>query len=255
MSAQIVCDTQDHVALIQLQRPEKKNALSTAMYAALADAFAAAQADTSVRVILIQGSATCFTAGNDLQDFLQQPPAGESAPVFRFLQAIATAQLPVVAAVAGPAVGIGTTMLLHCDLVYAAANARFQLPFVSLGLVPEAASSVLFPALVGYQRAAEYLLLGQPFDAHQAQHMGLVNAVIDAEGLLAHAMRVARQLAALPPGSLRASKNLLKRAQHTLVQDALHSEGAEFRARLAMPEAHEALRAFMEKRPADFSRF
>ncbi len=255
MSAPIVCDTQDHVALIQLQRPEKKNALSTAMYAALADAFAAAQADASVRVILIQGSATCFTAGNDLQDFLQQPPAGESAPVFRFLQAIATAQLPVVAAVAGPAVGIGTTMLLHCDLVYAAPNARFQLPFVSLGLVPEAASSVLFPALVGYQRAAEYLLLGQPFDAHQAQDMGLVNAVIDAEALLAHAMRVARQLAALPPGALRASKNLLKRSQHTQVQDALHIEGAEFRARLAMPEAHEALRAFMEKRPADFSRF
>ena len=155
----------DRILRIELDRAERKNAITADMYRALADALAAAESDAQVRVVLVHGKPDCFTAGNDLKDFLERPPAGENSPVFQFLRGISTATKPLVAAVGGPAVGVGTTMLLHCDFVYAAPNARFQMPFVTLGLVPEAASSLLLPMLAGYQRAAELLLLGKPFTA------------------------------------------------------------------------------------------
>src|SRR5512141_1138899 len=181
----IITETKDGIARIEIDRPEKKNALTAAMYQALADAIKAAEADARVRVLLIHGKTDLFTAGNDLQDFLDNPPRDDNRPVFQFLYGISQAQKPIVAAVAGAAVGIGTTMLLHCDLVYAAPNARLQLPFVNLGLVPEAGSSLLLPALAGYQRAAELLLLGEPFDAHKAKEIGLVTEVVPESELFA----------------------------------------------------------------------
>jgi enoyl-CoA hydratase/carnithine racemase len=180
MTDLILTETRDRIARIEINRPDKKNALTVAMYRAMADAVAAAEADPQVRVILIHGRADCFCAGNDLKDFLEQPPHGEGAPVSQFLQRIAVAKKPLIAAVGGPAVGIGTTMLLHCDLVYAAPETRFQLPFVTLGLVPEAASSYLLPKIAGYHRAAELLLLGKPFTAQAALAAGIVTEIIAA---------------------------------------------------------------------------
>lgn len=255
MSEHILTRTQDRVAAIELNRADKKNALTAEMYAAMADAVIAAEADPQVRVTLIHGKADCFTAGNDLKDFLERPPAGEDSPVFRFLQAISTAKKPVVAAVAGPAVGIGTTMLLHCDFVYAAPNARFQLPFVPLGLVPEAGSSLLLPMIAGYQRAAELLMLGRPFTAEKAMAAGIVTEVVAEDRLLAHAMEVAAAVAALPPSSLRATKALMKKRNAPQLAQAMQDEGGEFRARLSSPEAKEAMTAFFEKRKPDFSKF
>ncbi|MDP2639165.1 MAG: enoyl-CoA hydratase-related protein, partial [Betaproteobacteria bacterium] len=191
----ILSETKDGIARIEIDRPDKKNALTAAMYQAMADAIHAAEADSSVRVLLIHGKPGLFTAGNDLQDFLDHPPRDDQRPVFQFLYAISQAQKPIVAAVAGAAVGIGTTMLLHCDLVYAAPNARLQLPFVNLGLVPEAASSLLLPALVGYQRAAKLLLLGEPFSAQKAKEIGLVTDVVPEDRLFDTAMAQAKKLA------------------------------------------------------------
>ena len=180
----IITENRDGILRIEINRPDKKNALTAAMYQAMADALKAAEADSKVRVVLIHGKSDLFTAGNDLQDFLDNRSRDENRPAFQFLRNISRAQKPIVAAVAGAAVGIGTTMLLHCDLVYAAPNARLQLPFVNLGLVPEAASSLLLPALVGYQRAAELLLLGEPFSAQTAKEIGLVTAVVPEDVLL-----------------------------------------------------------------------
>ena len=177
----IEVSTEGGVATIAFARPEKKNAITAAMYAAMADGLVAAAVDPSVRVVMIQGSADCFTAGNDLQDFIANPPQGEESPVFRFLHAIAGFAKPIVAAPCGVAVGVGTTLLLHCDLIYAGDNARFSTPFTQLGLCPEAASSLLLPAVAGWQRAAEKLMLGEPFDAAEAQAMG-VPCVVRARG-------------------------------------------------------------------------
>ena len=255
MSDHILTRTQDRIAILELNRAEKKNALTAGMYAAMADAVTAAEADPQVRVILIHGKADCFTAGNDLKDFLERPPAGEDSPVFRFLQAIAGAHKPLMAAVAGPAVGIGTTMLLHCDFVYAGTNARFQLPFVPLGLVPEAGSSLLLPMISGYQRAAELLMLGRPFSAEKALAAGIVTEIVPEAELLEYAMDAAAGVAALPPSSLRATKSLMKKRMAAPLAQAMQDEGGEFRARLSSPEAREAMTAFFEKRKPDFSRF
>jgi len=255
MSAHVLTDTKDRIARIELARLDKKNALTAEMYQAMADALAAAENDAQVRAVLIHGKPDCFTAGNDLKDFLERPPHGESSPVFQFLQRISTAKKPIVAAVGGVAVGIGTTMLLHCELVYAAPNARFQMPFVPLGLVPEAGSSYLLPALAGYQRAAELLLLGQPFGADKALAAGLVTGVVPEAELLDTARNVARALAALPPASVRATKALMKRRHAKAVAEQMAEEGSLFRERLASPEAKEAMSAFLEKRKPDFSRF
>lgn len=255
MTANIVVETKDRVARIEIARPEKKNALTLEMYAALADALAAAETDTQVRAILIHGAPDCFCSGNDLKDFLERPPHGEDAPTWRFLRGIASATKPIVAAVGGPAVGIGTTMLLHCDLVYAAPNTRFQLPFVPLGLVPEAASSLLLPMLAGYQRAAELLLLGQPFNSAKALAAGLVTEIIPGTELLEYGRDAAAGIAALPAASVRAAKALMKGRYAKAVADTMVEELTLFRDRLASPEAKEALTAFFEKRKPDFSKF
>lgn len=245
----------DGVATIVLNRPAKKNALTAPMYQAMADALRAAEADAAVRCIVIHGSAEAFTAGNDLEDFLNDPPLGDDAPVFRFLTALPACTKPLVAAVAGPAIGVGTTMLLHCDLVYAGENARFALPFAQLGLCPEAASSLLLPMAVGHLRAAEKLLLGEPFGAAEAVEMGIANAVLPAGEVLPHARRIAERFNALPPGAVRDAKMLMRRWQGDVVVEQIRAEAEIFRSRLRSPEAMEAFSAFFQKRKPDFSKF
>ncbi len=248
-------ETKDRIARIELDRADKKNAITAEMYQAMADALAAAEADPQVRVVLFHGKPDCFTAGNDLKDFLQKPPSGGDSPVFQFLRGLSTAAKPIIAAVAGPAVGIGTTMLLHCDFVYASPSARFQMPFVSLGLVPEAASSLLLPMVAGYQRAAELLLLGKPFTAEKAFAAGIVTEIVPDADLIAHALAAAAGIAALPPSSVRMTKALMKTRYAPTVVEAMGSEGEKFRAQLASAEAKEAMTAFFEKRKPDFSQF
>ena len=255
MSTPILTAADGGVLRLTIDRPEKKNALTVAMYAALAEAFRAAEADPSVRVLLLHGAGDAFTAGNDLADFVQHPPTDESSPVFQFLDALSTATKPVVAAVHGPAIGIGTTLLLHCDLVYATRDARLQMPFVTLGLCPEAASSYLLPLVVGPQRAAELLLLGEPFTGEQAHAWGLVNELVSDEHLLDVAMERALALAARPPASVRLSKSFLRRAHSEAVRATIRDEAAAFLDRLQSPEAAEAFTAFFEKRAPDFSAF
>ena len=245
----------DSIMRIRFDRAEKKNAITAAMYQTMADALLAAETDAAVRVVLFEGSPAIFTAGHDLEDFLKNPPSGGDSPVFRFLTAISHAKKPLLAAVAGAAVGIGTTMLLHCDAVYAADNAKFSLPFASLGLCPEAASSLLLPALAGYQRAAEKLMFGEPFNAAYAREMGLVNQVLPAAELAAFAYARARKLAALPAGALRTTKALMRGAHRQAVEAQMAEEGAHFRKLLASPEAQEAFTAFFERRKPDFSKF
>jgi enoyl-CoA hydratase/carnithine racemase len=224
------------------------------MYAAMADALEHAAADGAVRVALITGSHEAFTAGNDLGDFLNNPPQEENAPVYRFLRALAAFPKPLVAAVCGPAVGIGTTLLLHCDLVYAGENASLSLPFVNLGLCPEAASSLLLPAIAGHTRAAEKLLLGEPFGAEEARELGIVNRVLPSTEVEAFARAQAAKLAAKPLSSLVATKALMRQPSAMEVRDAMLREGEVFGRMLREPAAREAFSAFMEKRKPDFSR-
>jgi len=247
-------ETRDRVARIELARPEKKNAITTEMYVQMAEALAAADADRNVRAVLLHGAADCFTAGNDLSDFLKRPP-GASSPSWRFFEVLPALSKPIVAAVGGPAVGIGTTLLLHCDLVFATSAARFQLPFVQLGVVPEFGSTYLLPLLAGYQRAAELLLLGQPFTAEKAREVGIVTEVVPEAELLQRALEAATQVAELPPESIRLTKRLMKSAQAQAVKQQIAEEGRLFVERLSSPEAKEAMNAFLEKRKPDFSRF
>ena len=250
----ILVHTEAGVTTITLNRVDKKNSLTSAMYSALADALAQAQADAAVRVVLLQGDVTIFSAGNDIGDFLHQPPAGAQSPVFRFLHGIAAFPKPIVAAVCGPAVGVGTTMLLHCDLVYAGDNAAFSLPFVNLGLCPEAASSLLLPQMFGYHRAAEALLLGEPFMAEAALDIGLVNRILPPTEVNAMAQAQARKLAAKPLSSLVETKRLTKKGQLAPVLERMAEEGESFGRMLREPAAREAFSAFMEKRKPDFSK-
>ena len=249
----ILIHTEAGVTTITLNRVDKKNSITSAMYATMADALVAAEADAAVRVVLLQGDATVFSAGNDIGDFLNKPPAGQDSPVFRFLHGIAAFPKPIVAAVCGPAVGIGTTMLLHCDLVYAGDNAAFSLPFVNLGLCPEAASSLLLPQMLGYHRAAEALLLGEPFMAEAALEVGLVNRVVPPSECNALAQAQARKLAAKPLSALIETKRLMKAGQASEVQARMQEEGASFARLMAGPAAKEAFTAFMQKRKPDFS--
>ena len=249
----ILVHTEAGVMTLTLNRVDKKNSITTAMYGTLADALDQAKADAAVRVVLLQGDATVFSAGNDIGDFLHKPPAGQDSPVFRFLHGIAAFPKPIVAAVCGPAVGIGTTLLLHCDLVYAGDNAAFALPFVNLGLCPEAASSLLVPQMFGYHRAAEALLLGEPFMAEAALEVGLVNRVVPPTEANAIAQAQARKLAAKPISSLIETKRLMKKGQAALVAQQMTEEGAVFGRMLGEPAAREAFTAFMEKRKPDFS--
>jgi enoyl-CoA hydratase/carnithine racemase len=225
------------------------------MYAEMAAALDRAASEPAVRVVLIHGHPQVFSSGNDLADFQNPAPAGEDQPVLRFLRAISRAPRPVVAAVNGPAVGIGTTLLLHCDLVYAGESARFQLPFVNLGLVPEAGSSLLIPAGIGHQRAAELLLLGEPFTAAKAQEYGIVTRIV-ADGVTLDAARAAaRQLAARPPEAVRLTKMLMKKPTAEALERQMLEEAAVFERQLRSPEAAEAFTAFSERRPPDYSRF
>ena len=255
MTDHILITTADAVTTLQLNRPEKKNALTAAMYQALADGLTAAEADPSVRVAVIRGTDGCFTGGNDLMDFMQHPPTGEDSSVGQFLKAIATFSKPLVAIADGVAIGVGTTLLLHCDLVYLGANARLKLPFVNLGLCPEAASSLLLPRLVGTAKASELLLLGREFNASEAVSMGLANAKFESADLLDGAMAIVHQLAAQPPEAVRVSKALIRGRDRDAVAEVMRVEFEQFTARLMSPEAAEAFQAFAEKRAPDFSKF
>lgn len=249
----ILIHAEGGVTTLTLNRPERKNSITAAMYGALADALEAAAQDAATRVVMLQGHPAVFSAGNDIGDFLHQPPAGDGSPVFRFLRAIATFPKPLLAAVCGPAVGVGTTLLLHCDLVYAGDNAAFSMPFVNLGLCPEAASSLLLPQMLGYHRAAEALLLGEPFMAEAALEVGLVNRVLPPTEVNAYAQAQARKLAAKPLSALVETKRLMKSGQRDGVLRRMDEEGAAFRRLLGEPAAKEAFTAFMEKRRPDFS--
>ena len=246
----------DHgVATITIDRPDKKNAITGAMYEAMVAHLGQAADDRAVRAVVFTGAGSAFTAGNDLKDFSNPRFAQPDSPVLSFMQALAAYDKPVIAAVNGLAVGIGVTMLLHCDLVYVSETASFSMPFVNLGLVPEFASTLLLPAIAGRARASEKLLLGKPFLAAEAVVMGVANAVLPAVDLLAHAQTVARGFNALPPGAVRDTKKLLREAWGTAVKDAILREASYFGPRLAGAEAREAIAAILEKRAPDFSKF
>lgn len=250
----ILIDTTDAVMTITLNRVAKKNSFTNAMYSACADALEQAQADAAVRVVVIQGDIAVFSAGNDIADFLSGPNPGLGAPVLRFLRLLASFPKPLLAAVCGPAVGIGTTMLLHCDLVYAGDNAAFAMPFVNLGVCPEAASSLLVAQMMGYHRAAEALLLGEPFMAEAALEVGLVNRIVPPTEANALAQAQARKLAAKPLSSLMETKRLMKKAQLPQVLAVIDEEAKSFGRMMGEPAAREAFGAFMEKRKPDFSK-
>ncbi len=242
------------IMTLGLNRVDKKNSITVAMYQSMADALRSAANDAAVRVVVFQGHETIFSAGNDIADFLNNPPAGADSPVFQFLHALASFPKPIVASVCGPAVGIGTTMLFHCDFVYAGDNAAFSMPFVNLGLCPEAASSLLVPQMLGYHRAAEALLLGEPFMAEAALEVGLVNRVLPPTEANGYAQSVARKLAAKPLSSLIETKRLMKKPTSAQVLEVMAQEGASFGRMLREPAAREAFGAFMEKRHPDFSK-
>ena len=242
------------VMTLTFNRADKKNSLTADMYTALADAVEQAERNADVRVLVFQGHEAVFCAGNDIADFLNNPPSTPDAPVFRLLRNIAAFPKPVLAAVAGPAVGIGTTLLFHCDLVYAGDNAAFAMPFVNLGVCPEAASSLLAPQMMGYHRAAEALLLGEPFMAEAALEVGLVNRVLPPTEVNSYVQVQARKLAAKPLSSLLETKRLMKAGQAALAQKQMNEEAASFGRMLTEPAAKEAFSAFMEKRKPDFSK-
>ena len=247
--------TLNGVATIEIARPEKKNAITGAMYLAMASAVTAAVADPAVRALLITGQPGIFTSGNDIEDFMQRPPADTDAPPFVFMKALLACDKPVVAAVTGAAIGIGTTLLLHCDFVYVSDEARLAMPFVNLGLVPEFASSLILPQLLGNVRAAEKILLGDPFTGAEAVECGIANAVLPASEVAPHARRVAERFNALPPGAVQESKRLLRRGRSQAVLETIAIESEIFARRLRSPEAQEAFSAFFQKRKPDFSKF
>jgi enoyl-CoA hydratase/carnithine racemase len=254
VTGHVISETANGVLTLRFNRPDKKNAILASMYAEAAQALKTADADASVRVVVITGSGDSFSAGNDLKDFIENPPMGADAPVFRFMHGLAAFSKPVVAAVNGVAVGIGTTVLLHCDFAYAVPNAKFQLPFVNLALVPEFASSLLLARFLGPRRAAELLMLGEPFGAETALEFGLLNAIVPADQLEAAVRAKAAALAAKPPAALRATKALLN-ADRDEIAKRIMLEAKVFGERLQSAELKEAVTAFFEKRAPDFSKF
>jgi enoyl-CoA hydratase/carnithine racemase len=255
MTTDILVTHADRVMRIQINRPDKKNALTSAMYDAMREALAASNTDPNVRAVYIHGQQDCFTAGNDLADFQDLERMRRDRPAMKFLDVITSAVKPIVAAVNGPAVGIGTTMLLSCDLVYAGQSARFQMPFVSLGLCPEGTSSFALARMAGHVQAAELLLLGERFSAEHAKAIGLVNAVLPDAELFAHAEAKLAQLVAQPAAAVRQTKALMRRWNAERVKEVLKAESEAFSERLAAPEFAEAAKAFFERRKPDFSRF
>ena len=251
MTQDIVIEREGAVLTLRFNRPGKKNALTREMYSALAAAFEQADADASVQVVLLTGSAECFTSGNDIGDFLEQPPVDMHSPVFCFMRSLLTCRKPVVAAVAGAAVGIGTTLLLHCDLVYVSSDARLRMPFVNLGLSPEFGSSLLLAQVIGPVRAAQLLLLGDGFSGEQAAEWGLANAALPTgEAVLEHAWQAAHRLAQLPAAAVQDSKRLMKAPGRAQLRQVIEDESWLFIQRLNSPEAVAALSGFVNKRPS-----
>ena len=240
-----------HVMEIELNRPEKRNALTLEMYRMLGEALAAAERDEALRAVLLRGQPGCFSAGNDLHDFLEQPPRDENAPVFRFMESLTAFPKPLVCAVSGPAIGIGTTLCLHADLVYCGAGASFQLPFVKLGLVPELASSSILPRMLGHARAFELLVVGESFDAQTARQLGIVNHVVADQALLETAREAAAALSRLPAEAVQQAKALLKAAAMKETLQAISMEGNIFSQRLNSPEARQAMAEFFQRRGED----
>ncbi|MGY1879327.1 enoyl-CoA hydratase-related protein [Pseudomonas reactans] len=233
---------------LQLNRPDKKNALTRAMYTQLAEALEQADADEAIRCVLIQGSSDCFTAGNDIGDFLEQPPSDLDSPPFYFMKSLLNCRKPVIAAVAGAAVGIGTTLLLHCDLVYISRDARLRMPFVNLGLCPEFGSSLILPRLLGHAKAAELLLLGEGFTGEQAAAWGIATEALGSgEAALAKAREMAQRFETLAPGAVQVTKQLMKSVDREQLRQVIEEEGALFVQRLKSPEAIAALSGFINR--------
>ena len=250
----VISERSGSILRVQLNRPDKKNAMTSSMYVTLADLLNDAARDEQIRVVLWHGAGDSFSAGNDVEDFLKNPPGPGESPQARLMNALINFDKPLVAAVQGAAIGGGTTMLTHCDFVYAAESAKFQMPFINLGLVPEFGSSYSLPMRIGHLRAAELILLGLPFDARRAAELGLVTRVVPDEKLMATASETAQKLAQKPIDALRASKRLMKLSSREQLEQAMKIEGEEFALRVRSAEAREAFTAFIEKRPPDFTR-
>ncbi len=251
---EIMTEYSEGILRVALNRPTKKNAMTSSMYVTLADVFTEAANDGRTRVVLWRGAGDSFCAGNDIEDFLKNPPGPGESPQSRLMNALVDFEKPIVVAVQGAAIGGGTTMLLHCDFVYAGESARFRTPFIDLAVVPEFGSSCSLPARIGHLRAAELILLGSPFDAKRAAELGLVTEVVSDQVLLATASDTARKLAAKPAGALQASKRLLKQSVREQLKAAMQAENEEFSVQVRSGEAREALRRSWEKTPASFNR-
>lgn len=252
MDGQVRVAFENHLLTVVIDRPQKKNCFTVGMYAALVDALERAK-DDKVRAVLLYGEGHTFSSGNDIVDFINTPLEDETHPVMQFLHAMADCEKPLVAAVDGLAVGIGTTLLLHCDMVIAAERARFRMPFVPLGVVPEGGSSLLLPQMMGLAKASELLLLGEFFSSEHAQRVGIVNEVVEDDQLLTRAREIANKFTKLPQVSLRKAKQLIRHHNRDAIQKAISEEGKIFAAQLAGPEAKEAMQAFLEKRAPKFS--
>src|SRR5437667_44869 len=250
----IIKERSGSIVRIQLNRPAKKNAMTMSMYVTLADLLNDAAKDKGIRVVLWHGAGDSFCAGNDVEDFLKNPPGPGESPQARLMKALMNFDKPLIAAVQGAAIGGGTTMLTHCDFVYAGESAKFQMPFINLGLVPELGSTYSVPMRIGHVRAAELILLGLPFDARRAAELGLVTRVVPDQELLATATETAQKLAEKPAGALQACKRLMKRSSREQIEQAMKAENDEFALRVRSADAREAFTAFLEKRPPDFTR-
>lgn len=250
----IVTERSGSILRVQLNRPARKNAMTSAMYITIADLLNGAAKSDEVRAVLWHGAGDSFCAGNDVEDFLKNPPGPEESPQAHLMNALINFEKPIVAAVQGAAVGGGATMLTHCDFVYAGESARFQMPFINLALVPEFGSTYSIPASIGYLRAAELILLGQPFDAKTAAELGLVTRVVPDVTLLATATETAQKLAEKPAGALEACKRLMRESVRPELASAVKLENEEFSSRVRSADAKEAFTAFIQKRPPNFSR-
>jgi enoyl-CoA hydratase/carnithine racemase len=251
---EIITENSEGILRVTLNRSTKKNAMTSSMYVTLAEIFTEAANDERTRVVLWRGAGDSFCAGNDIEDFLKNPPGPGESPQARLMNALADFDKPIVVAVQGAAIGGGTTMLLHCDFVYAGESARFRMPFIDLAVVPEFGSSCSVPARIGHLHAAELILLGLPFDAKRAAELGLVTRVVADQGLLATAAETAQKLAAKPAGALQACKRLLKRSVREQLKAAMRAENEEFSVQVRSNDAKEAFAAFLQKRPPDFNR-
>jgi len=249
----IITERSGNILHIQLNRPAQKNAMTSAMYITMADLLNDGGKDDEVRVVLWHSAGDSFSAGNDIQDFLKNPPGPGESPQARLMQALINFDKPIVVAVQGAAIGGGTTMLTHCDFVFAGESAKFQMPFVNLALVPEFGSSYSVPARIGYLRAAELILLGQRFDAKRAAELGLVTRVVSDQELLTTATETARELAEKAPAALQACKRLMRTSTRELLERAVKRENEEFAARVRSAESKEAFTAFVEKRKPNFA--